>query len=404
MGLGDILRSWRDLGEAAPVLYRSDPDVEISAVAQALSDLLDERLAAFSMVEARRLPAVVRAESLITSTAAMMQPLAYRGGFPVADQPRIVRRPDPFRTRGEFVVQSVLGLIEDGECFWRLGDIDDTTGKPRQAIVLPTSEMDVQWDPLRFLPIYRWRGQRMYADRDLKHIAIGRRAGELRGRGPLGQGLPYLAAVKAAEDYAMSVFTSGGIPATLIQPTGTNDPTEAQAEKIKSRWVASRSKGDATVAVMPKDLSISWPSTDPQKSQMQEARAYGATVVARLLGIPATLLHVETSGATITYTNPVGAIDDLIKSCVLPVYLSPIEEAWSDLVSGPQVVRFDLAEMQRADIAARFALYAQAIPAGFMTAPEARAYEGWSPTETEASHSFDVVPAEVAPQEVPVHA
>lgn len=125
----------------------------------------------------------------------------------------------------------------------------------------------------------------------------------------------------------------------------------------------------------------------------------GAAVVARILGIPAALLHVETSGATITYTNPAGALEELVKSTIVPLYLTPVEQAWSELVPPTMAVRFELGDLQRADIAGRFAIYQQGIASGIMTAEEARAYEGWSTTNTETGHTFDPEPV---PQPVPV--
>jgi phage portal protein BeeE len=145
-------------------------------------------------------------------------------------------------------------------------------------------------------------------------------------------------------------------------------------------------------------LDVTFPGVDPQRAQLQEARSFGATVAAILLGIPGAMLHVSTSGATITYTNPAGAVEEVTKATIAPRWLVPIERAWSRLLPSTQSVRFDLADMQRADIAGRFALYKSAIETvdprtgePLMTVAEARAYEGWGPTETEAGHQFDPV-------------
>ena len=127
---------------------------------------------------------------------------------------------------------------------------------------------------------------------------------------------------------------------------------------------------------------------------MQEARSYGATVAARILGIPAAMLHVETSGATITYTNPAGAMEELTKTTIVPGYLAPIEAHWSELVAGPTSVRFDLNDMQRADLAARAAIYAAFVGMGALTTAEVRAAEGWSPMAQDTAHAFDATPAD----------
>lgn len=412
---------WRTLlnteADGSAMVRRSDPGEEVSAIATALATVIAERAAAFTMSDALKMPPVIRAVSLITSTAASFLPLVYRDGSPLPRQPRITAKPDPFRPRYEHVAMSVRGLIEDGCAIWwhPIADRDTVTGLPMQAILLPHDEVEVQWaDPMRPLRrVYDWRGQRL-GPGQVTHITIDRRPGELHGRGPLREGLRFLAPIAAAEEFAADFFRTGGIPSVYIKALGMVAPTPVEAAKIKSQWIESRQSG-AEPAVFGKDFEPAFPGVDPQKSQLQESRAYGATVVARLLGIPAALLHVETSGATIVYSNPAGALEDLVKATVAPVYLAPLEAHWSELVPDDEAVRFDLADMQRADFAGRIETYAKAIgtvdPDGvpLMTSGEARAAEGWAPRPSrdggEAGHAYDPAPAgepAAVAEEVPV--
>lgn len=390
-------RQWSEAFSSEPTQKR-DAEDGFSALTDALYALIAERSAAFTLADARRLPAVVRAKSLLMATAASFQPLAYRGGEAMPVQPRIVSRPDPFRPRWEFVSQTVDSLIEYGCAIWRLTGSDDL-GRPTAAMVLNHDEVTIDWDERRFQPVYRWRSMPLPASQ-VRHIAIGRRAGELHGRGPLNEVLPYLGAIKAAEDYAREWFDAGGIPPVVLKSV-SGQLTQTEATAAKSQWVTSREDGGATPVVFGKDWDIQFPPVNPQSGQMQEARSYGATVVATALGIPATLLHVQTSGATISYVNAAGALEELVKSTLAPQYLSPIEAAWTEMTPATQVVRFDLNDMQRADIAARFNLYAQAIAGGWMSVEEARASEGWG-AATEAGHAFDPIPEQDPPRiEVP---
>jgi len=171
--------------------------------------------------------------------------------------------------------------------------------------------------------------------------------------------------------------------------------SKEEAAALKAQWIASRTGPEP--AVFGKDIDPIFPSIDPQRAQMQEARAYGTTIAATVLGIPASLLHVQTTGATITYTNPAGAIEEMVKATLAPSYLAPTEAAWSDLVPSTQSVRFDLNDLQRADFAARAAIYTQLIPQGVMTAEEARAREGWAPLEPQAAHVTDPMPLQEVP-------
>lgn len=391
MGLLDAFRFL-----TPPAAPSTQPEVSraeaLSTVTEALYDLIAERTASFSMAEARKLDAVIRAKSLLTSIAASYLPLAYRGGMAMAEQPRIVNKPDPFSTRYDFVAATVDSLIDDGCAFWRLVGGGDGQ-RPTGAYVIPHDEVEVTNPSRGLVPQYAWRGTPLLLDVDIKHITINRKAGELHGRGPLREGLSALATVKAAEDYARGWFNGGGIPPVVLQYLVAG-LTPVEAASAKAKWVEARAT-NAEPVVIGKDWGLTFPTTDPARSQMQEARSYGATITARLLGIPAALLHVETSGATITYTNPAGALEELTKSTIVPVYLAPIEAHWSELVAGPTAVRFDLNDMQRADLAARVAIYQGFITMGAMDPAEVRAAEGWAPMTTDTSHSFDPTPAEV---------
>ena len=79
----------------------------LAATTEALYAIIAEREGAFTMAEARKLDAVIRAKSLLTSVAASFLPLAYRGGMALEQQPRIVTKPDPFSTRYDFIAATV---------------------------------------------------------------------------------------------------------------------------------------------------------------------------------------------------------------------------------------------------------------------------------------------------------
>lgn len=372
-----------------------DTDPLNDVVAAAIAD----REASFTLGDALRLPPVIRATNLITSVAAQFPARLYRDNIPAPEQPQIVRRPTPFRTRNEFVSESVMALLTLGEAFWLVGDYDGD-GRPHFASVLPNREVTIEWDQRRILPIYKWRGEDIdaYSTRPrLKHIAINRHPGELHGRGPINEALPYLAALQAAELYAAGWFTTGGIPSILLY-MDKEDLTGKKSRELKAAWLEAHSTVQPTPAVLSGGVKAEFPGVNPSDMQLQEARDAGATIVARLVGIPPALMIVQTTGATIVYQNAAGAITELVKATIAPLYLNPIEQAWSDLVGSRAVVRFDYGELQRADVAARFSVYSTGIPLGILDAQEARGLEGW-PTDTpQVSAAYQPTPQ---PSEIP---
>ncbi len=371
-----------------PGVLSSPPTLE-----QLLSEQIAERMASFTLADALGMPAVVRGVQLICSLIAQFTPVAYRGGLPVPDQPKFLREPFPagFGTRYQFLYQTVYSQLAmtgsantGGDAYWLIPERDEL-GNPRAAVVLDPAEVRIEWDAAQFMPVYTWRESVMTTEgpnANLVHLTIGRPPGALHGRSPLVAGLEELAVVDAAEQYALGFFYSSGIPSFVIKAKG--DGSEAEAKRLKQQWLDAHPGPNPTPAVMFEGrtgaLDFIFPPTDAQKAQLQETRAYGATIVARLLGIPAPMLHVESSGATITYVNAAGALDDFVRSTGQPVYMAPLESYLSTMVPRTQTVRFDTNELYRTDLTGRSNIYSTLIASGVMTAQEARSFEGW-PTD-----------------------
>ena len=78
------------------------------------------------------------------------QPIAYRGRVAMSVQPRVVTHPMAYGDRAEFVEQTLLSLLDEGDAYWRIHGVQDDPS--RSAIVLPPTEVTVQW-ARRFEPV-----------------------------------------------------------------------------------------------------------------------------------------------------------------------------------------------------------------------------------------------------------
>ena len=236
-------------------------------------------------------------------------------GVPAPEQPRIVSRPSPFQTRYEFIYQTVLSGLTTGNAYWLLGD-RDYNGFARTAIVLDPAEVSVTWDDKRLQEVITWRNRKLVAGVDVVHLAWGRRPGEVLGRSVIAESLDALSALDAAEEFASSYFLTAGVPSVVIK--SSTALTKTEAETLKAQWINAHTGPQSTPAVLSGGIDLDFPGHDPQKSQLQETRAYAATVVARLFGIPAPLLLCETSGATITYLNGNAAFQGFLETTLAP--------------------------------------------------------------------------------------
>jgi HK97 family phage portal protein len=322
------------------------------------------------------IPAVARGRDLIITTISQLEPVAWRDGYPLEDQPRILLRPAPEITRQEWIAQIVASLIDRGNCvLWQPLTGRNAAGQAEVSVVLPYDEVQVTWaDDSHLARRYRWAERELLPGRDVVHIALDRRAGELEGRSPLLAIEDALARILAAELYAGDWFETGAVPSIVLKFDGVL--TDTIADGIKAKWIENHR--DHSPAVLPKGWDAKETGANPQSSQLLETRQWGVQEIARGLGIfPAELLLAEINGSSLTYQNIAEARGTFAALTLQPKYLAPIEEALSDLLPGTQAVRFNTSELERLGTAARYATYETGLRAGFLETPQIDRWEGW---------------------------
>lgn len=327
------------------------------------------------------LPAVERGVELIASSVAMMSVNCYVNGEPMPVSPNIVNRPDPWRSRYTFLTQSVRSMVEHGDAFWFLTNHDpEPPHRPRNAIVVDPTEVALSWDAARMLPRYRWRDRMMTPGQDFMHIPLSPRVGHLEGTSPVKQARSALWAVEATELYAAGHFVGAGVPSGTLNVPTTLDKKEAN--DLKSQWMESHAGPTRTPAILSGGVTYEVTAADPERSQLVDVREQGVAMVARLLGIPPPLLLVSLpGGSSLTYQNIGQVYAEFIRSTLQPLYLTPIESAWSDLLPRTQTVRFDVNDLYRVDIAARVEVYEKLLTMGVVDSDWIQRNEGIRPPE-----------------------
>jgi HK97 family phage portal protein len=350
------------------------------------------------------LPSVHRARQLITSIVAELEPVAYRNGYPLEEQPRILTRPAPEITRHEYLEQLAASLVDHGNAvLWQPVSGRNAAGWPEVSVVLPYEEVHVRWaDESRLSRRYRWRERELFPGRDVIHIAIDRRAGELEGISPFAAISESLIRLVAAEIYAGDWFTTGAVPSVTLKYEGIL--TDKGADDVKARWIENHR--DHSPAVLPKGWDLKETGADPQASQLLETRRWGVSEVARGLGIfPPELLLSEGAGSSLTYQNIAEALMTFVRVTVQPVYLAAIEEGLSDLLPSTQAVRMNTSELERLGTLQRWTAYGIGMDKGFVTPEQVDRWEGWDRTRPEPLPApLAPTPAPIAAPEVPVNA
>ena len=387
MGILEGLRRW-----AGPRPSESDLEGQIAWAVQSRE---------LGVADYLSIPAVFRARQMIVSIVSELEPVAIRNGYPLPDQPPVLTRPSPEITRHDYLEQLAGECFDRGNAYlWQPKTGRNAAGRADVSIVLPFDDVHVSWaDESRLARRYSWAGRDLEPGRDVLHIALGRKPGELLGHSPLDAIADALARILAAELYAGDWFETGAVPSVTLKYDGTL--TDAGAQLVKERWIENHR--DHSPAVLPKGWDLKETGADPGSSQLLETRKHGALEVARGLGIfPAELLLAELGGSSLTYQNVAEALMTFARVTLQPVYLAPIEEALSDLLPGTQAVRFNTSELERLGTAQRWASYAVGLGAGFITTEQIDRWEGWdraAPLPIPAP----LAPTPAAP-EVPVNA
>ena len=310
---------------------------------------------AYSMTGlASKLPAAYRARTMTANTVAQL-PVMLPGRTNI---PAIVRRPDPDRTRLEFLRETVLSLVDHGQAYWEL---IPSAGRGLAAVrVLNWPEMVVTWqDRQQDRRVYTYRRRRMTLNRDLLVLTMNRGRDELQGRGPMQH--TRLSGVAAALDYSQQFFLNSAEPSGVLY--SDEEITDTQADTMRARWIEQHAPQTRTPAVLGGGLKWEPSGLSPKDSDWVATHGAGILDVAQIFGIPARLLGYSQPGSSLTYSNISDVYLSWWRETLQPDYVAPIEAAWSQLAGAP--VEFDPRPLLRANLQERYTLAADLIRTGF---------------------------------------
>lgn len=116
----------------------------------------------------------------------------------------------------------------------------------------------------------------------------------------------------------------------------------------------------------------------PADLQFLETQKFDTTQIARLLGIPASIMLAAVDGSNLTYSNIEQSWIEFA-DYTLAAYTGEIEELFDRLLPRGRYARFDWDSSRRADMSDRYAAYKSALDAQWITTNEVRAREGLPP-------------------------
>lgn len=331
----------------------------------------------------RSMTAVYRAVQVIVSAASQLPLTVERGGaiLDAKSAPAFVRRPDPRMGRSTWITHMVTAMVLHGNAYARIER--DGAGNVIALRPLDPRAVMVTVNPTTHAVVIGAEGQTLSAA-DVLHAHLQpETTGAPFGLGPIQAARLDLHGARQTRDFAMQWFDGTG------QPTGILSSDAASYEdavKVRNAWNGIDENGNRVdqsmnpsgVKVLPKNFTYAPLSISPREAQWLEAREFDTLQVARLFGIPSTLILAAPSGRSMTYSNVEQDWISFVRFSLM-YYLRPLEEALSDVAARGQDVRFNLEGLLRSDTKSRYDAYAVALASGFMTLDEVRALEGRDP-------------------------
>ena len=310
-----------------------------------------------SDTEPLQLSTVFRGVQVLQTAITGLPVVEQRGGRDLPDVSPMVLQPDVSRSRRDFIADIVASLVLDGNAFTRI--VRDWQGEIVTCEVLPPQYVtvaDESDDPARPDLRFSYLGRDYTAD-DVVHSKFLNVPGRLRGLGPISAAREEIDAAQLARDYKAKFFTDGSNLKGYLR-TSENITQEA-AQQAKASWKASGEAGD--IKVVGKNLEYVPLSLKPADLQFLETQKFDTTQIARLLGIPASIMLAAVDGSNLTYSN--------------------IEQSWIEfadyrLLPRGRTAKFDWDSSQRANMSDRYTAYKTAIEAGFLTVDDVRRKEG----------------------------
>jgi HK97 family phage portal protein len=320
--------------------------------------------------DALALGSVYRAVNLIAVASAQL-PWRVIADSGELEQNTFVRQPDPAISRSAFIEQTTVALALNGNAFWRLGR--NSRNEVVTAENLNPEYVAIETDAEGRTIAFTYQGTKRYTTDEIKHLALFRVPGNARGVSPIAAANLELRGHLDLSKFASEFFNNGGMPLGILK-TDMHIDQDGAAE-AKAWWNESASAANG-IAVMGNGFGFEKTGLTPAEAQSAELRKLSATEVARLFGVPASLMLAD-AGSSLTYSNLQQEWVAWVRFGITK-YTLEIENAMTSLIGvrGNKTVKFVYDALLRPDTEARYRAHAIALNnEPFMTRAEVRALE-----------------------------
>ena len=352
MGIRDVLFATKKV-ETATIERGSDVAASLAPVTSL--DSLTPFFGGFNTAtreEAMSVPTVARGRNIICSSIASigLEVIDRSTGMEIEDgTPRVIRTPDPRIPGSATYVWTCEDLLFYGYAYWQITELFADTYRVRSVQRISPARVTIQTNALATeIDYYMVDGVRV-PDSGVGSLVVfnGNDEGLLNRAGKTIR-------TGAELERAAAMYAREPIPSMVLKSNGAALPAD-RIRSLLDAWGASRR--NRGTAFLNADVSLETLGFDPEKLQLNQARSYVATELARALGIPAYYVDAET-GSSMTYSNATNQRQTLLDFSLIPIMTS-IQERLSmpDFVPQSQEAKYDLSDYLRGSDLERANIY-----------------------------------------------
>ncbi|XKM39118.1 phage portal protein [Rhizobium ruizarguesonis] len=327
-------------------------------------------------------PAVLQAVRLISETIGSLPCKVYQetadGKEAAKDHSayRIVhKRANEWTGAGDLRTRLTADALMHGNGYAKVVRFED--GRPFELHHLKPGSVSLREHEVTGAPVYRvsaTTGTREYPHTEILHVQ------SFLGKSPISLGKEAIGLAAILERHGAQLFGSGARPSIVIK-TKIAD-SDAGANKWKNirndfrRWRSDPSEP----LILPPETDIDQPAMTSTDAQFLEHRLEQVREIARIFGVPPTMLFELTRG-TWSNTEQMGA--QFLQLCLRP-WLDRWQDAYSTVLlsedeQDSHYFEFVVDDLMRADAASRTANMTALVTNRIMTPNEARAIQNMPP-------------------------
>jgi HK97 family phage portal protein len=282
-------------------------------------------------------------------------------------------RPNGWTSADEFVMQLQMDALTHG---LGLAFANRSGDRIVELIRLPAGSTVVETDPNTMEPRYKTtlkNGRTVtYPWRDVLHVPT------LGGLAPIKQASEAIGLAMAMDSHAANLFGRGARPSGVLK-TAKKVPEDV-GKRLKASWQSAHSGGGSGgTAILEDGMEFEALTFNSVDMQFQQLRAFQVTEIARALRVPPTLLQ---DFGRATWGNATEMSQNFLTFTVMP-WTKLWQGAISRLLTVEEQAKFFpeflVDDLVKADIAARFTAYAQAVQSRIILPNEIRAMENRAP-------------------------